>query len=73
MPRRESLDQLAQFDDLTRIEPIGRFIEDQQRRIIDEGLCNQNPLAVAMRELADREALYASQIERRNHRLERRR
>ena len=38
--------QLAHLDDLTRVEPVRRFVEDQQRGVAEQGLSDRNTLTV---------------------------
>src|SRR5262249_43383801 len=49
---RESVDQPAYLVDLSRIEADGRLVEHQHRRIVDERLCETDPLTIALGELA---------------------
>ena len=47
----ELLDQLPSFDDLLGIEAGGRFVENQDIRVVDERLREPHPLSVALRQL----------------------
>ena len=46
-------DQIADVDDLIGIEPDGRLVEDEQRRLRDQRLRQSHPLAETLGELAD--------------------
>jgi len=54
----EALDQLADLDDLLRVQADGRLIEDQRLRISEQGLCKTDPLAVSFRQVADQSSLH---------------
>src|SRR5205085_5483563 len=45
--------QRAYFNDLSRIEPHGRLVENEHLRLVDDGLRNADALAVALGKLAD--------------------
>ena len=45
--------ELPDVDDLARIEADGGLVEDQHLRAVDHRLRDADPLAVALRELAD--------------------
>ena len=49
----EGADEGADLDDLPRVEPDGRLVEDEHARPMHEGLRDADALAVALRELAD--------------------
>ena len=49
----QALDQLAGLDDLLGVEARGGLVEDEHVRVVEDGLGEAHPLAVALRELAD--------------------
>ena len=49
----ELADQLADLADLVGVEAVGRLVEDQQFRVVDQGVGQADPLAVALREGLD--------------------
>ena len=53
MLRGQVLDHFAGLDDLVRIESAGGLIQDQNVRVVDDGLGEPDALPVALRELAD--------------------
>ena len=58
MSCREALDQGANFADLVRIEPDGRLVKDQDVGLVDQGIGETDPLAVALGECADELSLH---------------
>ena len=48
----ELLDELPRFDDLFRIQPRGRLVEDEHVGVVDEGLGEADTLLVALGQLA---------------------
>ena len=51
MVAREPADELARLDDLLGVEARGRLIEDEHVRVVDDGLCQPDPLAIPLRQL----------------------
>ena len=47
------LDQAADFDDLSRVQADGGFVENQDRGVVQECLRQSNPLSEAFGEMAD--------------------
>lgn len=45
--------QGTDLDDLFRVETNGRFVQDQNRRIVDERLCQTHTLPVTFRQVLD--------------------
>jgi hypothetical protein len=66
----ELVDELAHLDDLPRVEAAGRLVEDDQRRPVDDGLGDADPLAVAVGQRADGLAGDADQIGQRERRAD---
>ena len=52
MRAAELANQLPGLDDLLRVEPGGRLVEDQHVGVVDDGLRQPDALPVALRELA---------------------
>ncbi len=50
-------DEVARLPDLAGVEPVGRLVEDEEFRLVDEGVGESHALAVAFREGADDLAL----------------
>ena len=50
---RQSLDQLSHFVNLFRIETDGRFVENQNRRIVQQRLRDSDALLIAFGKLRD--------------------
>ena len=48
---RQRLDELADLDDLLRVEPGGRLVEDEDVRVVDQRLREADALLVALGEL----------------------
>jgi len=53
---RQVADQLPDFDDLFRVEPDRRLVQDEDRRVVDEGLGQPDPLLEAAGEVGDQPA-----------------
>ena len=51
--RRDLLDQFADLDDLVGVQSVGRLVEDDEFRLVDDGLRDADPLLVTTREVAD--------------------
>ena len=47
-------DQLPHFDDLARIKAVAWLVEDEDVRIVDQGLGKRRPLAIAARQCSRR-------------------
>ena len=47
---RQFAQQFAHFDDSRRVQSVGRLIEEQERRIVQQRLRQSQPLRVAQRE-----------------------
>jgi hypothetical protein len=71
MACRERADQLAQLDDLPRVETVGRLVEDQHLGLIEQRLRDHHPLTIAPRQLGDRELADCIEGEPRAARLDR--
>ena len=54
----EVFNGLTNVDDLARIQPYSRLVEDQHGRIVEQRLRQANPLAIAFREIADEATLH---------------
>ncbi len=52
----ERLDQLADLDDLGRVEADRRLVQDEDLGIMDEGLGDADPLLVAAGDVLDEPA-----------------
>ena len=62
-PSGQLPDQRTDLDHLIGVERIGRLVEDQQRRVIDQRLCDGDALAIAARELADRHTEHRPELQ----------
>ena len=49
----QTLDQLSDFNNLLRVEPHRRFVQDQDWGVVEHRLCQSDTLAVAARQVAD--------------------
>ncbi len=50
---RNFSDQMTNFQNLVRVQPVGGFIEDNKLGMMDDGLCNAQSLLVSSRKVAD--------------------
>ena len=47
--RRQTSDEFANFTDLNRIEPHGRFVQNENRRLVHDRLSEADALPIALR------------------------
>ena len=52
----EGFDELADLDDLGRVEPDRRLVQDQDLGVVDQGLGDADPLLVAPGDVLDEPA-----------------
>ena len=53
MASRETLDEMAHFDDLLGVKPHGRLVQNDDVRIVDQGLRQADALFVSARQPLD--------------------
>jgi hypothetical protein len=58
----QASNQIARFHDLFRVEPGGRLVEDQDFRVVDDGLREADALPVALRQLAAMPVLHVVHV-----------
>ena len=63
----QALDQLPDLDDLFRVQPQGRLIQDQHRRIVEQRLSQPDPLLVPSREIGDQAVAHVAQRQALHH------
>ncbi len=61
-PMREVFDELPHLPDLVGIEADGRFVEDEQIRVMNQGVSESDPLFLAFGEGADQGAFFFLQV-----------
>ena len=54
----QALNERADFDDLVGVEPHRRLVQNQYRRIADEGLCEADPLPIALGQVLDKPSVH---------------
>ena len=53
MVSAEALDEVADLDDLLRVEADGGLVQNENRRVAEQSLRNADTLLVALRQVAD--------------------
>ena len=61
-PMREVFDEFSHLPDLVGIEADGRFVEDEQIRVMNQGVGKSDPLFLALGEGADQGAFFFLQV-----------
>src|SRR5437016_1832545 len=59
----ERADQAARLDDLARVEPVGRLIEDQDLWVVHNRLGQRGALPIAARQVTDRPVHHGTERE----------
>ena len=58
----QTLDEFPDFNDLFRVEAHSGLVENEDRRIMQQGLCQSNTLPIATGEVPDQSVPHSTQL-----------